>query len=295
MSAGFEQRLRAEMEHVAVRPRPGLVKEAYRRYRGRRRMIRAVAATGTAMAIAAGTAVGVVAATASPAAIPAQTTAYVLRHVSSALAATNRIMYTTTITSFGPPANTRFVTEVWDYGTRGRQLDESASGQPMFDTWVQTGHGKPASIFVDYQQRTWERFGIAPAGPPPRLSLCRAPGALLIAANATPADWKLVIDSGLRCGLFRVAGHQRVDGINAIKLTGSADSGIMLWASSDGGITLWLDPHTYLPVQLAGTEATSGPKPAAVLIQFRWLPPTQANLAQLTGTIPPGFHRTYPR
>jgi len=92
-----------------------------------------------------------------------------------------------------------------------------------------------------------------------------------------------------------VAGHQRVDGIDAIKVTGGADSGIVLWASSDGGITLWLDPHTYLPVQLAGTEATAGPKPAAVLIHFRWLPPTQANLAQLTGTIPPGFHRTYPR
>jgi hypothetical protein len=26
-------------------------------------------------------------------------------------------------------------------------------------------------------------------------------------------------------------------------------------------------------------------------MQFRWLPPTQANLAKLTGTIPPGFHR----
>jgi hypothetical protein len=295
MSTDFEQRLRAEMEQVAVRPRPGLVKEAYRSYRGKRRRTRAVAATATAVAVAAGTAVGVAAVTASPAAIPAQTTAYVASHVSSALATANRIMYTSTITSFGPPANTQFVTDVWDYGTRIRQLDESASGQPMWESWVQTGHGKPALIWVDYQQRSWERFAIAPAGPPPRLSLCRAPGALLTAPNATPADWKLVIESGLRCGLFHLAGHQRVDGIDAIKLTSSADSGIMLWASSAGGITLWLDPHTYLPVQLAGTEATSGPKPAAVLIHFRWLPPTRANLAQLTGTIPPGFHRTYPR
>jgi hypothetical protein len=215
-------------------------------------------------------------------------------HVSSALATTNRIMYTTTITSFGPPANTQFVTDVWEYGTLGRQLDESASGQPVIDTWVQTGHGKPTSIWVDYQQRSWERFGIA-SGSAPRLSLCRGPGALLTAPNATAADWKLVIESGVRCGLFHVAGHQRVEGIDAIKLTGSADSGIFLWASPDGGITLWLDPHTYLPVQLAGTEATSGPKPASVLIHFRWLPPTRANLAQLTGTIPPGFHRTYPR
>jgi hypothetical protein len=213
------------------------------------------------------------------------------------LATTNLIIYTTTITSFGPPNNTRHVTDVWEYGTQGRQLDESASGQPMWESWVQTGHGKPTLIWVDYQQRSWERFAIAPAvgGRTVRLSLCRAPGALLIAPGATPADWKSVIESGLRCGLFHVAGHQRVGGIDAIKLTGGADSGIIAWASPVGGITVWLDPHTYLPVQLAVAEASSGPKPASVLIHFRWLPPTQANLAQLTGTIPPGFHRTYPR
>jgi hypothetical protein len=297
MSTDLEQRLRAEMEQVVVRPRPGLVNEAYRSYRGKRRMRRAVIATGTAVAIAAGTAVGVVAATAPPATIPAETTAYIASHVSSAFATTNRIMYTSTTTSFGPPANSHFVTDLWEYGTQIRQLDDSGNGQPMSETWVQAGHGKPTSIWIDYQQRSWERFTIAPSGPAPRLSLCGAPGALLLAPSATPADWKAVIDSGLRCGLFHVAGHQRVDGVDAIKLTGSADkSGIMLWASSGGGsITIWLDSHTYLPVQLAGTEATNGPKPATALIHFRWLPPTRANLAQLTGTIPPGFHRTYPR
>lgn len=297
MSTGFEQRLRAEMAQVVVRPQPGLVKEAYRSYRGRRRMIRAVAAAGTAMAIAAGTAAGVAAATASPAAIPAETTAYIASHVSSAFATTNRIMYTSTTTSFGPPASSRFVTDLWEYGTQIRQLDDSADGQPAWETWVQAGHGQPAAIWVDYQQRSWESSAIAPTGPAPRLSLCGAPGALLLAPSATPADWKAVINSGLRCGLFHVAGHQRVDGVDAITLTGSADkSGIILYASPGGGsITIWLDSHTYLPVQLAGTEATNGPKPATVVMHFRWLPPTQANLTQLTGTIPPGFHRTYPR
>ena len=163
MSTGFEQRLRAEMEQVAVRPRPGLVNEAYCSYRGKRRMIRAVAATGTAMAIAAGTAVGVAAATASPAAIPAQTTAYVVSHVSSALATTNRDYVHDHDHELRPagkhPARHP---DVWDYGTRGRQLDESASGQPMWESWVQTGHGKPTSIWVDYQQRSWERFAIRP-------------------------------------------------------------------------------------------------------------------------------------
>jgi hypothetical protein len=43
-------------------------------------------------------------------------------------------------------------------------------------------------------------------------------------------------------------------------------------------------------VQMAGDQSPAGSE-AALLIRFRWLPPTQANLAQLTGTIPPGFHR----
>ena len=49
MSIDFEERLRADMGQVQVRPRPGLAREAHRRYqKGRRRTALAVAATGTA-------------------------------------------------------------------------------------------------------------------------------------------------------------------------------------------------------------------------------------------------------
>jgi hypothetical protein len=302
MSTDFEQRLRAEMQQVPVRPRPGLVKEAYRGYRGKRRMTRAVVAAGAAVAIAAGTAAGLTAATTTPGTILKQTTAYVLRHVVSALATTNQITYTNTITSFVQPEDgevTRNVTDIWAYGTMDRQLEESASGQPIYDTWVQTYHGKPTNIWVNYQQRSFERFGIAPAGPAgtaPKLSVCGKPGVILIAQGATAADWKLVIESGLRCGLFHVAGHQQVDGIDAIKVTGSADSGISFLGVNASDITLWVDPDTYLPVQIAGTQSASSVDPNLVttLIHFRWLPPTRANLAQLIGTIPPGFHLTHP-
>jgi hypothetical protein len=289
MSTDFEQRLRAEMEQVAVRPRPGLVKEAYRSYRGKRRMTRTVAATGTAIAIAAGTVAGFAAATASPAAIPAQTTAYIVSHVSSALAATDEISYTIETVNFGPPANTRLVFDSWHYGTRDRQLEETASGQPLWDGWGQIGHG---NTMVDYRQRSWVLSGPGQgsgSGSVSQLSPCQAHGPLTLVQGATAADMKPVIESGLRCGLYHVVGHQRVDGIDAIKLTGNSGRGIVI---GDGGITLWVDPHTYLPVQIAaGTQAHPAPQ-AATWIQFRWLPPTRANLAQLTGTIPPGFHRT---
>lgn len=300
MSTGFEQRLRAEMEQAAVRPRPGLVQEAYRSYRRKRRMTRAVVAAAAAVAIA-GTAVGV---TTSRTAIPAQTTAYVVSHVSSALATANRITYTTTIISFiqpkkGEPSGS--VTDIWDYGTRIRQLDETASGQPLFDDWMQAGPGKPTYTFVDYQQRSWEHGPVDLSSPAPRQTRCQTAELLVVylTSGLTPAfsDLPSMIESGLRCGLFHLAGHQRVDGIDAIKLTGSAET----------GITLWVDPHTYLPVQMTGkvlnvVDQRPGPKAplkykqvATISIRFRWLPPTQANLAQLTGTIPPGFHLTHPR
>jgi hypothetical protein len=273
MSTDFEQRLRAEMEQVEVSPRPGLVNEAYRSYRGKRRLIRALAATGTAMAIAAGTAAGVTAATASPTAIPAQTTAYVVSHVNSALATSDEISYT--IISYGPPDNTQAVIYNWQYGTRFRLLSETASGRPEVDNWGQNlGQTGGGQTLVLYPRQSWARYGTAQGSAVVPSFACRTYGTYFFALSLwEPADLSSVIESGLQCGAFHVAGHQRVDGIDTIKLTGISDG--------RPAFTLWVDARTYLPVQMTGS---------GVVMQFRWLPPTQANLAQLTGTIPPGFH-----
>ncbi|MGH3151035.1 MAG: hypothetical protein ACRDOB_09930 [Streptosporangiaceae bacterium] len=274
MSTDFEQRLRAEMEQVKVNPRPGLVNAAYRSYRGKRRLIRALAATGTAMAIAAGTAAGVAAATSSPAAIPAQTTAYIVSHISSALATNDEISHTTV--SYGPPGNTQVVLYHWKYGTRFRDLSEFR-GQPDSDNWGQD-FGRPDGyqILVDYPRRSWERLGAAQYSTVVPSFACPTYGRFFIPLSQwEPADLSSIIESGLRCGAFRVAGHQRVDGTDTIELTAIYDGKPLF--------TLWVDASTYLPVQLTAQQEE---------MQFRWLPPTQANLAQLTGTIPPGFHRT---
>jgi hypothetical protein len=274
MSTDFEQRLRAEMEQVPVRPRPGLVSEAYRSYRGRRRLMRALAAAGTAVAIAAGAAAGVAAATASPAAIPAQTTAYVISRVSSALAASDAISYAAI--SYGPPDHPQAVVDTWRYGTRFRLLSQTASGRPEVDNWGQNlGRPGGGQTLVVYPRRSWERYGTAPGPAAVPSFACPAYGRFFFALSLwEPADLSPVIESGLRCGAFQVAGHQRADGTDTIKLTGIVEG--------RPAFTLWVDARTYLPVQLTGD---------GVAMQFRWLPPTHANLAQLTGTIPPGFHR----
>jgi len=274
MSINFEQRLRAEMEQVTVSPRPGLVNGAYRSFRGKRRTIRTVAAAGTALAIAAGAAAGVAAATASPTAIPTQTTAYVVSHVSSALATSYEISYTTVATV--TPDNTPATIYFWKYGTRFRDMPEIGS-QPQFDEWA-PGWGQPGDdlTIVNYLQRSWARYGTAhdPAGVPS--FSCQQYGRYFFPLSVwEPADVSSIIESGLRCGAFQMAGHQQLDGIDTIKLTGIYDGSPLF--------TLWVDASTYLPVQMAGNK---------IAMQFRWLPPTQANLAQLTGTIPPGFHRS---
>jgi hypothetical protein len=297
MSIDFGQRLRSEMSQVEVRPRPGLVRDAYRTCHARRRTARVVAAAGTAaVAAAAGTAIGV-SVTSSPGAVPAETTAYVVSHVSSALAATSAVDYTSThyTVSGGPsplPGLTTTVGQVWRSGIRERGLTQTLGGRPRYDVWVQRVSGKITVVNVDYTSRTWTSW-VAKAMPPPsdagRCDMADPLGDTPKAATAT--DWKSFIEARLRCGDYRVAGRQRVDGIDTIKLAGRL---------TESNSTLWVDPRTYLPVQVAGSwhltggrQAHSGKPAAAVTItawtDFRWLPPTRANLAQLTGTIPPGF------
>jgi hypothetical protein len=102
------------------------------------------------------------------------------------------------------------------------------------------------------------------------------------AGENTAADWKQIIQDGLTCGLFTVAGRQWIDGVDAIKLTGHTPA---------AGTTIWVDSSSYLPVRLTGrVQLISGGTDAATLtIDFRWLPPTSANLKELTAPIPNGF------
>ena len=81
--------------------------------------------------------------------------------------------------------------------------------------------------------------------------------------------WPAFIRSQLACGAYTVAGRQVIDGVNTIKITGAS-----------GQFIFWVDPATYLPVQM-----TMGPNQT----EFRWLPATPANLAQLKVTVPAGF------
>jgi hypothetical protein len=290
MSIDFEDQLRAEMGRVQVRPRPGLAREAHRRYaRSRRRTALAVAATGTAAAVAGATA-GFALTARTPGTGPIETTAYVLNHVSGALAATDAIGYTTARYS-GTDAVGIFSDRVleWEFGDRSRQLIESSAGQPIVDNSARPEDGRGAILSVHYPIREWMRIKV-PLSELPRPSggsnnRCQANFLSAFAPDRTAADWKQIIAAGLKCGMFTVAGRQWVDGVHAIKLAGHAPG---------AGSTIWVDPSSYLPVRLTGRvqlvlggAAKQGT--TTLTVDFRWLPPTRANLKELTAPIPKGF------
>jgi hypothetical protein len=300
MSIDFEERLRADMGQIEVHPRPGLAREAHRRYqKGRRRNALAVAATGTAAAVA-GASAGFALTAGSPGTAPIQTTAYVVSHVSSALAATDTIGYSTSRSS-GPGAPTVITgpIDTWEFGERARELTDTAAGQPATDLlWRAEGRSSVVTI-IDYQNRTWTRTTIPPdqqLTPIEGNSLCSGRVQALFGGNGnSAADWRHIIETGLKCGAFTVAGRQRVDGVDAIKLAGH---------KTVPDTTIWVDPGTYLPVRLVshgqaqrvGSGAGNRPTAITLTVDFHWLTPTRANLAKLTAPIPAGFKQvTYPK
>src|SRR5262249_8402286 len=104
---------------------------------------------------------------------------------------------------------------------------------------------------VDYASRTWWRFSGQLVGVP--ISTCSLlPVGLEEAQAWTPRNLAKGIRHSVKCGLTKVAGHQHVDGVNAIKLIFTDDNVGFDFGSGEQTVrqTLWVDPASYLPVRL---------------------------------------------
>ena len=315
MSIDFEERLRSEMAAVQVRPRPGLVREAYRGCQRRRRVTRAVAAAGTAAVAAGGTAAGLGAtAGGGTGTVPVETTAYVVSHVTSALAATTTISYSDMTLRVANSVKPGFQRATWVYGAWGhtrqtRSLISTLAGRPLFDesdvtTWSSPDKpGDSRMIQVDYSAKTvlrstWSITAASQkhnaAGPVAGCGDLVSPKAFIVPAvtlaDGPASDISECLRTLLAKGELGVAGHQRIQGIDTIKI---------ILRPRSGAITLWIDPVSYLPVRMLVVPRPAGSvrvvmAPASgalldVLTEFRWLPATPANLAQLTAPVPAGF------
>lgn len=295
-----EELLLAGMERFTAdvtAPPKALVANAAKRNR-RRRIVKAAATGGTAVTAAAVIA-AVAAAGPAPAGQQAQTTAYVVGRTESALATSSQnLVEAGRVTTTGQfriqvigsaiaiggglsSGSTRL--DEWSYGQRAKFSTFTAGGTLGTVSGWDTSGKQATFTGVDYQHKTWWARTTPALTPFPGRSGCAA---------ATLADRDILgLDRGdvaaslrtaLRCGDYTLGRTELVDGVKVLELMPApAAHGFM-------NVTFWVDPATYLPVRSVSTLPAQ-PAAGAIQVDFRWLPPTTANVAKLAVTIPPGF------
>jgi hypothetical protein len=225
-------------------------------------------------------------------------TAYVVKHLDSALDAASAgaiaQMTVTTRSAAIPGGTTSATAREWSYGDQWRAVTYSAAGHLIYDEGFST-----ASVYtvVSYQTRTWARQRQAghPAAlsPGPRgcapvvatLPLLFQPGlpGAGVSAGSLTATAVRALRAAVSCGaLAAAAGRQRVDGIDALVLTSSPASPIPE--------TIWVSQGTYLPVRVT-VRPVPGTPGQWQTADITWLQPTKQNLAHLTVPIPAGFRQ----
>jgi hypothetical protein len=293
MSLDVEDLLRQGMKRFAEQvPVPsGLAHRAARARRRRRLAIRAAAAAGTAAV----TAAAVIAATGGVgtgrSTTQARTTAYVISRVEKALAGQHLVLRGRISGDWGPSI-------YWAYGPRNRFEELTGRGEPFLAVGTALIGGKLTGVYVTYYNRKWSLLpeGAAPA------SACSMTGTLEMASPAPPArNWPAFIHATLACGAATVTGHAWIGGVKTVRITGSPVTESLppgearaiheKWLRSRW--TLYVNPHTYLPVRLSGSNYTYGGPMSSYystgVTDMRWLRPTAANIARTLVTIPPGF------
>ncbi len=146
----------------------------------------------------------------------------------------------------------------------------TAAGHRVFDLSIAPAGGPSTSTAVLYRSRTWWRGVIGPASAPAAPARCGS------GIELGTGGWPAFLRHELSCGEFTQGGRQRIGGVEAVKLTG------------DGGQEVfWVNPRTYLPVRTMFATSTGVP----LQTDFRWFTPTQARLAELHLSVPPGFRQ----
>jgi hypothetical protein len=320
ISSDFEDRLREEMRQATagVSAPSGLVRRA--RQGRRRRLTTGVAATAATAAAVAAVAV-TTGAVGTPQDAGTYTTAYVVKHVESALdtaTAADDIAYLHVPDGY---ANVWFYSafdmasgtgiaythapggsfNVWLYnGPQGmltRTTDLSSQGQPYSDLEGSVTSSGTTVTLVNYPEKAWSRYTDSATTPPASLpASCGEQIPLEVNAYYLPA-LTADIHQALACGQLTNEGTERVNGVDAIKLVS-----VRTLTDPKGGTittttTLWVDPVNYLPVRWQFARDSSASRQPATQgpVDIRWLAPTSANIALLTAQVPPGFTQVPPR
>ena len=312
MSTDLQDLLRGGLDRLTAGASvpDGLVRRAQQHNRQRRIKIRAAIAAGTALAAAAAVTVSVAATGSQPRSVPVRTQsiADVASRTERALAAavdqgqaiqvirvSGRNM-PFGLTATGPQGATqnpspsqrlpgapavviaRYMMS-WQYHHLYLQEGFSATGRLVFvnaygPVRLRSGQMALANYGAAYPVHIrWHTVFRGVSLSPPTLKLTCQDG-----LPSEFPSWQASIAKALSCKLFHLAGRQYVDGVDAMTLAGRPEYG--------GRETLWVNPATYLPVRLSGTIfARPGQRYQQVVTDFRFLPPTRANLAALHAAI----------
>ncbi len=307
MGTSFEDLVTDSLQRRAAAVRlpaelAALARRARRQHRRRQYVLRsgltAVTAAGLALVVPLATTAGP--RQPSSTTLRTQTVADVVQHAEDSVAASGATkvevvhgVYYGIGQHFAAPGHTvtADATTTWSYHDSQRETAYAANDRLLLDEAVaypalSRGSGKDAvDTGVDYITRTWWRASTPSMravlfAPPASCRQTLPPAAVLaplfLPGGPTSGPW---LRYYLRCGLLRLAGRQRVAGVDAIKI-------ISVGMPTPRQI-IWVDPATYLPVQSL-VFTTTGNR-WSVLADYRWLLATPGNLHQFSEPIPAGF------
>jgi hypothetical protein len=220
---------------------------------------------------------------------PALATGYVVHRVEDAFANENQVMRESRSLAGagfwdGQPSD-ELVT--WAYQGRNNAETFGAHGKLQGDYGTGIVNGKLQIVQTDYILHQWSLIPAALYRGP--VNACTNTG--FVDAPGDPGtNWPLLIVRTLACGGYKMAGYADIGGAETVKITGSRVIGTGS-AETTNTLTLFVSPSTYLPVQITSSLAGPGLHTAWTSFDFQWLPPTAANRARASVTVPCGFQQ----
>jgi hypothetical protein len=226
--------------------------------------------------------------------LQAQTAAYVLHHVATALANSHR-MISVDRGSGGMDSGSVNYTDVATQQQHYVSGQRDSSGQPYLQTATSISPGIWTEFDVDYSFRVYSTLTASDVDHGQQVTVSSW---LPLQSSADPA---VAFRNALKAGVITVVGHRILNGRDTILLrVNDQDSDPAAPPSRPSWI--WVDASTYMVVQTehyiqayqGGTFVEPTPDPQglmwiALVDRVTWLPPTPRNLALLTLTPPAGF------
>jgi hypothetical protein len=171
---------------------------------------------------------------------------------------------------------------------RSRVVDSTLAGKPVEDmaiTYIAPARIPAAGAYACEGLFSRPKIAFPPtSGVPGMATVVDYPARLFAEGHVQVRPATVPNTAALRAcfkdGQWRVLGRTTRAGTKEIE-----------FASADGSERLWVSAATFLPVQLTSTTPRPGGSPIVVTFGFKFMPPTAANDALLTLTIPAGFSR----